>query len=72
MAYMGKVLKDVPEASYNMPDNMVAVHINNEGYRDDSSPLVEYFYQENVPPEHPAPAPSEELKPADAIKDQLL
>ncbi len=72
MSYMGKVLKDVPEASYNMPDNMVAVHINNEGYRDDSSPLVEYFYTENVPPERPAPAPSEEMKPADAIKDQLL
>jgi penicillin-binding protein 1A len=72
MGYMGKVLKDVPEASYNMPDNMVAVHINNDGYRDDSSPLVEYFYQENVPPEHPAPAPSEEMKPAETIKDQLL
>jgi penicillin-binding protein 1A len=72
MGYMGKVLKDVPEASYNMPDNMVAVRINNEGYRDDGSPLVEYFYQENVPPEHPVPTPSEEMKPAETIKDQLL
>jgi penicillin-binding protein 1A len=72
MSYMGKVLKDVPEATYNMPDNMVAVHINDEGYRDDNSPLVEYFYQENVPPERPTPAPNEEVKPADTIKDQLL
>lgn len=72
MSYMGKVLKDVPEAGYNMPDNMVAVHINNEGYRDDSSPLVEYFYQENVPPERPATVPSEEMKPAETVKDQLL
>jgi penicillin-binding protein 1A len=72
MSYMGKVLKDVPEATYNMPDNMVAVHINDEGYRDDNSPLVEYFYQENVPPERPMPAPNEEVKPADTIKDQLL
>jgi penicillin-binding protein 1A len=72
MGYMGKVLKDVPEAVYTMPDNMVAVHINDEGYRDDNSPLVEYFYQENVPPEHATPAPSEEIKPADTIKDQLL
>ena len=72
MSYMGKVLKDVPEATYNMPDNMVAVHINNEGYRDDNSPLVEYFYQENIPSEHPMVTPSEEVKPADTIKDQLL
>ena len=72
MGYMEKVLKDVPEAVYTMPDNMVAVHINDEGYRDDNNPLVEYFYQENVPPEHAIPAPSEEIKPADTIKDQLL
>ncbi len=72
MSYMGKVLKDVPEATYNMPDNMVAVHINNDGYRDDNSPLVEYFYQENIPSEHPVVTPSEEVKPADTIKDQLL
>jgi penicillin-binding protein 1A len=72
MGYMEKVLKGVPEAVYTMPDNMVAVHINDEGYRDDNSPLVEYFYRENVPPEHVVPAPSEEIKPADTIKDQLL
>ncbi len=73
MDYMGKVLKDVPEATYTMPDNMVAVHINEEGFRDDNSPLVEYFYQENVPPEHAMPAPNnEETKPADTVKDQLL
>ncbi|MGA9666678.1 MAG: penicillin-binding protein 1A [Gallionella sp.] len=72
MSYMGKVLKDVPEATYNMPPNMVAVHINDEGYRDDNSPLIEYFYQENVPPERPTPSPNEEVKPADTIKDQLL
>jgi hypothetical protein len=56
-----------------MPDNMVAIHINEEGYRDDNSPRVEYFYRENVPPEHALPtAPSEETKPADTVKDQLL
>jgi len=72
MGYMEKVLKDVPEAVYTMPDNLVAVHINDEGYRDDNSPLVEYFYKENVPPEHVMPAPSEEVKPAETLKDQLL
>jgi len=62
----------VPEAVYTMPDNMVALHINDEGFRDNNSPRVEYFYQENVPPEHALPTPSEEIKPADTIKDQLL
>lgn len=72
MSYMGKILKDVPEATYTLPDNMVAVHINEEGYRDDSSPRIEYFYQENVPPEHAPLVPNEQAKPADAVKDQLL
>lgn len=72
MSYMEKMLKDVPEATYTMPDNMVAVHINDDGYHDDNSPRVEYFYRENVPPEHAVPAPNQEIKPADTIKDQLL
>jgi penicillin-binding protein 1A len=73
MGYMEKILKNVPEATYTMPDNMAAIHINDEGFRDDNSPRIEYFYQENVPPEHALPtAPSEETKPADTVKDQLL
>ena len=72
MGYMGEVLKDVPEATYTMPDNMVALHIDDDGTRDDSSPLIEYFYQENAPPEHHVPTPDEEVRPADTIKDQLL
>ena len=72
MGYMGKVLKDVPEATYTMPDNMVQVHINADGYRDDNSPRVEYFYKENVPPEHAMPTPSQETKPTDTVRDQLL
>jgi penicillin-binding protein 1A len=72
MGYMEKILNDVPEAVYTMPDNMVAVHINEEGFRDDNSSRIEYFYQENAPPEHAMPAPSEEIRPADTVKDQLL
>jgi len=72
MGYMEQSLKDVPEAVYAMPSNMVAVHINEEGLRDDNKPRIEYFYQENAPPEHAMPAPSEEIKPADTIRDQLL
>jgi len=72
MGYMEKSLKDVPEAVYTMPSNMVAVHINEEGLRDDNKPRIEYFYLENAPPEHVMPVPSEEIKPADTIRDQLL
>lgn len=49
MDYMGKTLKNIPEATYVMPENMMAVHINNNGLRDDASDLVEYFYKENIP-----------------------
>ena len=73
MSYMEKILKNVPEATYTMPDNMAAIHINEDGYRDDNSPRIEYFYRENVPPEHALPtAPSEETKPTETVKDQLL
>ena len=38
--YMAKVLKNVPEASYTMPENMVAIQ---------SADRTEYYYQENSP-----------------------
>lgn len=72
MSYMEKVLKDVPQAVYTMPDNMVALRINEEGNRDENSSRIEYFYQENVPSERAMPVPSEEMKPAETVKDQLL
>ncbi|MDH4234030.1 MAG: penicillin-binding protein, partial [Gallionella sp.] len=72
MSYMEKILKDVPQAVYTMPENMVAVRINDEGNLDDVGSRIEYFYQENVPSEQAMPTPGEEIKPADTIKDQLL
>ncbi|MDD2721243.1 MAG: penicillin-binding protein 1A [Gallionella sp.] len=70
--YMGKVLKNVPEAEYTMPENMVAARINDNGLRDENGTRVEIFYQENVPPEHALPAPGEIVQPTETIKDQLL
>ena len=67
---MGKVLKDVPEAVYTMPDNMVAARINNDGKRDQDGDLVEYFYQENLPAEHSATSP--EKSQSETVKDQLF
>ncbi len=69
--YMAKVLKGVPEAVYNMPDNMVAVHINDVGNADEGSPLVEFFYKENVPAGGNVAAPDDPAR-ADAVRDQLL
>ncbi len=70
MSYMGKVLKNVPEAEYTMPDNMDAVRINDNGRRDDNGSRVEYFYKENEPGAQPAPTPNPSS--GTSIKDQLL
>ncbi|MCR4303047.1 MAG: penicillin-binding protein 1A [Gallionella sp.] len=72
MSYMEKILKDVPEATYTMPDNMIAAHIDEDGYHDDNSPLVEYFFQENIPSQKIMSIPDEEITPSDEVKDQLL
>jgi penicillin-binding protein 1A len=70
MDYMRTVLKTVPQAAYSMPENMVALRINDGGQRDPNGEIVEYFYQENAPGEGGA-TPSGEAKP-DSIKDQLF
>lgn len=73
ISYMSKVLKDVPESVYTMPDNMVAARINQMGYRDPNGDRTEYFYQENLPPqEGETQSYQSETKPADAVKDQLF
>ena len=72
MSYMEQILKGVPEATYTMPEGMVATRISDDGYRDGSSPLVEYFYQENIPTQKVTPMPNEESTPSDMVKDQLL
>ncbi len=70
MDYMSKVLKDVPEAVYSVPDNVVAASINNNGLRDANGDLVDYFYQENLPPEQSA-TPAGQSQ-SEAVKDQLF
>jgi penicillin-binding protein 1A len=73
MDYMGKALKGIPEAIYTMPEAMAAVRINENGQRDESGSLVEYFYEENIPSEHPIPAPEDNSNVApETVKDQLL
>jgi penicillin-binding protein 1A len=72
MDYMAKVLKDVPEAVYTMPENMVAARITENGLRDPSANRVEYFYQENIPPAVGEALPGENAERIDSVKDQLF
>ncbi len=72
MSYMGKVLKDVPEAEYTMPENMVAARINDNGQRDPDGGRVEYFYQENVPAAVGETQPGDNAERIDSVKDQLF
>ncbi len=74
MSYMENILANVPEAEYTMPENMVAIPINNDGLPDANSDRIEYFYQENAPSEQTSPVTieNEDAKPTDVIRDQLL
>ena len=62
ISYMGKALKDVPKLSNTKfdgivleeitPKGIVAARINPEtGFRDEDGEILEYFFQENLPPE---------------------
>ncbi|MDP2805494.1 MAG: penicillin-binding protein 1A [Gallionellaceae bacterium] len=69
ISYMGKALKDVPQAEYTMPENMVAIRINDKGMRDANGGRTEYFYQENIPGAGDDAVNAEHL---DEVKDQLF
>ncbi len=72
IGYMGNVLKDVPEATYTVPDGIVAARINESGQLDSNGTRVEYFYNENVPSVQTAPNPNETTPQTDIVKDQLF
>jgi penicillin-binding protein 1A len=77
MSYMGTVLKSQPEELWVAPQGVVAVAINPQtGLRDRHAPtpMIEYFYHENIPPEQES-TPEDELgdsaKPPEEVRDQL-
>ena len=54
IGYMGEVLKDAQQEAPAVPEGVVAARVNPEtGLRDpdDKHGLLEYFFQENLPPE---------------------
>lgn len=71
MGYMEKILKGVPEIEYSIPEHVVTARINENGLRDREGSRIEYFYEENIPPEQGDTLPEED-KPAEAANDQLF
>jgi len=75
IGYMEKVLKDVPQAVYAVPEGIATVRVNEAGQRDENGSLTDYFYQENIPselPSPPQPLPGSEVRTTETLKDQLL
>jgi penicillin-binding protein 1A len=77
MGYMGAVLKGVPQESLVTPPGVVQVRINPDtGLRlaDGSAGIVDYFYQEFLPPEEGAAAPRtvDSARPPEDVRNQLF
>ncbi len=72
MSYMAKVLKDKPQATYTMPENMVTLRINDEGIRDPNGNRTEYFYQENVPSVGADSPSTDSAEHPESVKEQLF
>lgn len=63
--YMGAMLKDVPGIEYSIPEHIITARINENGLRDPDGTRVDYFYEENLPPEQSS-VPIEPLKPTES------
>lgn len=74
--YMGKALKGVPEEHPAVPEGVVVAHIDPEtGLRIKEGGIIDYFYQEYLPPEQEAGARPQlpaNMKPPDEVKNQLF
>jgi penicillin-binding protein 1A len=75
MSYMGKVLKNAPEAPLTPPEGIVAVPINAQSGLRDENGVMEFFYQEFLPGAQDAELglqSDESGKPQEEIKNQLF
>jgi penicillin-binding protein 1A len=76
MGYMGSVLKGVAEQPFTPPPGVLALRVSPEtGMRisDGEGGVVDYFYQEFVPPEGgAASAPTGGERPAEEVRNQLF
>lgn len=73
ISYMGQVLKDVPNRSFDIPEGIVTARIDPDtGMRVPDGKLTEYFYQEFVPSEQSAEGPGGADRPPDEVRNQLF
>jgi penicillin-binding protein 1A len=75
MGYMATALKGVPETPFTPPPGVVGVRVSLEtGMRasDGESGVVDYFYQEFVPPEGGAMPIGGGERPAEEVRNQLF
>ncbi len=68
--YMTTALKDTPEFAYSIPEHIVTARINNDGLRSPEGNRIEYFYEENLPPEQSSSV-FDSAKPTGGDADQL-
>ncbi len=74
MGYMGAVLKGVPESPLTTPGGVLALRVNPDtGLRgaDGQPGIVDFFYQEFLPPEQGSAGPAGE-KPPEEVRNQLF
>jgi penicillin-binding protein 1A len=62
--YMGSALKGAPGIEYSIPAHIVTARINENGLRDPDGSRIDYFYEENLPPEQSS-VPIESSKPSE-------
>ncbi len=72
ISYMDTILKNVPQATYTMPDGMVSARINPSGLRDPAGERTEIFYKENLPPEQGSQQQENPAKQSDSVREQLF
>ncbi len=73
MAYMGRVLRDVPDQPYTMPPGIVTLPIDprtGRVLREGSGGMMEYFYEEFVPAPQPEAEAVAEASAAPIVESQ--
>jgi penicillin-binding protein 1A len=72
--YMGVALKGVPDQPMSPPEGITAARIDPAtGLRDaGGGGISEFFYHENLPREHDAPAQGADARPQDDVKAQIF
>jgi penicillin-binding protein 1A len=68
--YMTTALKDTPEFAYSIPEHIVTARISEDGLRSPEGNRIEYFYEENLPPEQSSSV-FDSAKPTGGDADQL-